>query len=152
MTFYSLVSKLLPKLCREIPHPNGGVLLQQIKVWDRKGTVAYLQHFCQPEEKDVFHRHRWDYMRSIVLTGHYVEERPNFHYVGLPQKEFIKRHWFKTHTMDAKVIHRISHWSPRCWTLFITKNNKHTWGYYNRDGVFTPWDEYIPEARRVKSL
>jgi len=142
--FYFIVSKIFPKRCREIPAMDGGILLQQVRVTKN----SYLHHFVKPEPVDMFHKHRWKKMRSFVLTGRYVEERLS------PEGDVseVKHKFGQTFTMDKSTIHRVSYWSPRCWTWFFFGESDGDWGYYDRQMNYTPWDEYIPQDMRVEHV
>jgi len=107
--------------------------------------ILYLQHFEEPESKDYFHRHRWHYMRSWVLSGHYVEERPGM---------LITRRAGTTYSMNHQTVHRVDSWSKDCWTLFLMLKPDDDWGYYERSGTrlgkFTHWRQFL--KARVPSL
>lgn len=144
MSFYSFISKLFPSRCREVPAIDGGVLLQQVRIT----SGIYLQHFCKPEPEGIFHIHRWENMRSFVLTGHFTEQR-----LRADKTKVEKRHRFlSTYTMTRDVLHRVSYWSPKCWTIFCFSGGGKDWGYFDEQFNYTPWDEYIPENLKVKSL
>lgn len=140
---FKILNKLFPDRCREIPGVNGKTLLQQVRV----GKRFYLHRFLQPEPKDIFHIHRWMKMRSFVLWGNYVEERM---YADRTTSKIKHRMW-STFSMDKSVVHRIDEWN-NAWTLFYFSGNNSSWGYLDKDFNFTPWDEYIPEERRVKHV
>jgi len=151
MSFYSLVEKLFPDRCREIPAMDGGILLQQIRVTKN----SYLHHFLKPEPLGMFHKHRWKTMRSFVLTGSYREQRlyksawPD---IWKSHSRSITHRFGQTFTMDKSVIHRVEYWSPWCWTWFFFGESDGDWGYYDFDLNYTPWDEYIPDEIRVKHV
>lgn len=104
----------------------------------------YLQHFRAEESPDWFHHHRWQHMRSIVLSAFYVEERPH-------GKAYHTRQRGYTHVMDHDTIHRIDYWHPHCWTLFYMGDDLKDWGYYARDlRSYVPWQEFV--TKRIPNL
>lgn len=120
----------------------------------RRYGALYLQHFITPESLDWAHRHRWAHMRSWVLSGYFIEER-------LPHVELIAHVAPSSYDMRATVIHRVSAWSEKCWTLFhMSPEVSDNWGYYrivDRKaathrvlGPFIHWRAHI--VKRVPSL
>lgn len=148
-----IVAKLarwFPARYRLIPRAQDGApLLRQFKL----ASWCYLQSFAGPEVWDWFHRHRWDRMISIVLSGAFKEER-------YPGGIFVVHRAPSIYAMDRAVIHRLSAVMPRTWTLFLMLgprtrfDGKPDWGYYPRakQSGFVPWDKMIPDERKVKSL
>lgn len=155
----------LPHRARVIPHAEdpGNPLLQQVLLWsrperlvgqssccsERKPSVSvYLQHFLTPESPDYAHRHRWQYMRSVVLSGYFVE----FRYQVWPLRSKLLFHRrLSTYTMNHKTIHQVRYWSRHCWTIFVAVNASDDWGYYNTlTGRFTHWRQHV--KRRVPAL
>lgn len=151
-----------PSRCRTVPHSTDGTtpLLTQFMVWPGR---CYLQHFETPEIEGRYHNHRWRRMRSFVLSGAFVEERPARDHTGNGCRpacsKWITHRRFTTYAMDRSVIHRTAWWSPHCWTLFVMSTEQaegaRAWGYYERRadgtlGPFIPWREGI--ARIVPSL
>jgi hypothetical protein len=167
-----LLCALLPSRHRIIPTATdpSRPLLEQLAVlhMGRFGAI-YLQRFVNPELPRFFHRHQWHRMRSVVLSGEFVEERAPLVFVGdvLPQlpdhytpiipayhiPRYITHRRLSTYTMDRTVIHRTHSWSTRCWTLFWMSSPKlEDWGYYDRENgwAYTPWREQI--AKQIPSL
>jgi hypothetical protein len=137
---------LLPNRSRIVPRADDPDTLMLAQIALVKGRL-YLQRFLEPEQEDTFHNHRWCYMRSFVLSGFYIEERPG----GV----FVHRSRFQTHTMDWTTIHRIEGWGQRCVTLFyMSREQRESWGYFPayalRRAKFTDWRQFI--KRRVPSL
>lgn len=145
-----LVDKACRALCRAFPERHRVIpraddpeipMLDQFMLIPGK---LYLQHFRSEESQDWFHHHRWDHMRSIVLSAFYVEERA----LG---KSYRVRQRGRSHTMDHDTIHRVDYWHPYCWTLFFMGEDLKEWGYYGRDlDCYYPWEEFV--RRRVPKL
>jgi len=140
--FYDIAAKLFPSRCREIPAIDGGILLRQIKLTEK----VFLQNFAKPEPEGIFHLHRWERMRSFVLTGSFIEQRLR----ADRSKRLIRHRFLSTYSMTRDVVHRVAYWSPRCWTIFIMMGNTGEWGYLDENFTFTKWDEYIPEELVMK--
>jgi hypothetical protein len=150
------LAKHFPARYRLIPRRSDGApLLRQFKITE----WLYLQSFVNPEERDLFHVHRWRKMRSFVLSGEFHEER----YPGLscsysgPHSGFnyyIEHRAPSTYSMDQTNIHRLSYVMPDTWTLFLMRGNERDWGYYPRplDPGYIRREEAIPEQRKVKPL
>lgn len=144
---------LIPSRHRIVPgHKDPSVpLLRQFAIirMGRFGAL-YLQHFCNPEPAH-YHRHKWDRMRSFVLSGMFVEERPS---IGM---HMIGHSRLTSYAMDRDTLHRVVLWGPRCWSLFWMSpqydNDRFTFYERNPDGTAgkaTHWRDYL--AARVPSL
>jgi hypothetical protein len=150
VTLFYLV-KAFSKRARLLPRADDPTkpLLMQVLLWHNKakGVSVYLQHFTGPEAYEWFHRHRWQYMRSLILSGMYLEERSDW-------PSLIQRRRFNTYRMCKDTIHRVDYWAPLCWTIFYTQGPSDDWGYYLRGDysqeAFVPWRQFI--KARVPSL
>ena len=136
---------LFPNRVRTIPRadkPEAPLLTQFVIIPER----LYLQHFHNAESTDYIHNHRWDYMRSFVLSAEYKEEIGS---VG-----FVTRKRFKTHKMNARTLHRIHSWGENCWTVFyMGKVVNPNWGYSNMcTGKFIPWHEFIADENKLSHI
>lgn len=122
-------------LCRTFPSRSRVVpkadepsvdLLLQFMIWPGR---LYLQHFIHPETGGYFHRHRWSFMRSLVLSGYFIEQRP----IGRCSVRWVEHVSPSIYSMDHNTIHRVAFWSEDCWTLFyMSKERTDLWGYYKR--------------------
>lgn len=148
------LAKHFPDRYRVIPRRSDGEpLLRQFKITD----WLYLQSFENPEERNLFHVHRWKKMYSFVLSGRFREERyPGVGYAGGPFCGccYLKMHEAPSiYTMDNADIHRLDYVAPNTWTLFAMRGNMKQWGYYPRpdDTGYTTWEEAIPDERKMPS-
>lgn len=160
--FCLLLCSLMPWRARVIPRADepSRLLLRQFLVCHWGKLSIYLQHFEGPEAWEWFHKHRWDYMRSFVLSGRYVEERAEDVWdedeiLGFRTvHNHYQRRRFNSHRLYPESIHRVEWWDPLCWTMFVTYNPRHEWGYYPRGKYssedFVPWRDFIKS--RVPSL
>lgn len=146
-----VLARVFPSRYRLIPRAQDGKpLLRQFKIF----SWCYLQSFVSAEVMQRFHVHRWRYMLSFVLSGEFAEER-------YPGTMYIIHTAPSVYQMDDTVVHRFARVAPNTWTLFFMfGKNRHElpgdWGYFQRphwDSLkYQPWDQEIPEERRVKSL
>jgi hypothetical protein len=159
------VVKAFSKRARLLPRADDPTkpLLRQVLLYHNKakGVSVYLQNFIGPESFYWFHRHRWEYMRSLVLSGMYLEERPFAMHPKSPEAKagvtlhrLYQRCRFESHHMDHDTIHRVDYWAPLCWTIFYTKGPSDDWGYFPRgdysEAAYVPWRQFI--KARVPSL
>ena len=138
-----VLARMFPSRYRLITGLHGLPLLRQFKIFE----WLFLQSFENPEGRDMFHRHRWGKMYSLVLSGWFIEER-------YPGELYIVHNAPSFYSMDHTVIHRIAKHAARSWTLFFMFHNDEYWGYYPRpvDVEFIPWEDAIPEEKRAKKL
>jgi hypothetical protein len=128
-------------------------LLRQLLLWKSKSLEVYLQHFDNPEPNTHMHCHEWPSMRSFVLSGAFVEERP--------RDGYIEHKRLTTYAMDASVWHRSHAWGPHCWTLFVCMGGRVIARGYRAVSVdypsgqlhlghFIPWRDHI--LQKIPSL
>lgn len=150
--FCGFLCRAFPSRSRVVPKADdpSTPLLLQFMIWPGR---LYLQHFLHPETAGLFHRHRWEKMRSIVLSGNFIEERRTHESF---YSDWISHHSLSAYSMTRDVIHRVAFWSQDCWTLFyMSRARSDDWGYFRRlpDGTLSPmipWREAI--KCRVPSL
>lgn len=119
------------------------------------GLPSVRIHHIQREDSDRhLHDHPWN-ARTIVLRGHYLEER-YFDYRSEPQGwvdfypgeggkwfDLYKRARGYTGRLLFGQFHRIKRVSDGgVWTLFITWESQGTWGF-DVEGNKVPWREYL---------
>lgn len=98
----------------------------------------YLHRFDSPDTPTL-HDHPWPFV-SFVLRGGYDEQRK---YGPDPLVVPVRRMNLKGAT-DLHYIRRL-HRIPT-WTLVLVGRRRRTWGYVDRDGTWTPYDEH-PRAQ-----
>lgn len=136
--------ELFPKRTRTIPcpeNPSKPLLTQFVIIPER----LYLQHFHNPNS-DEFHNHRWEKMRSWILTSSYIEQR-----IDGKSKEHKR---FTTYKMTHETKHRVVKWNEYCWTLFyMGKVVNPNWGYFNKTkNTFIPWHEFIADEDKIEHI
>jgi hypothetical protein len=115
-----------------------------------------VHHICVADEPTM-HDHPWN-ARTIVMSGWYVEERPNEHRSGQKRLYVIVGTAGYTRTETRSVFnrqvgytgrvlfeqyHRISDVSPGgVYTLWFTWKYRGTWGFLV-NGKKVPWREYL---------
>ncbi len=146
----AVLVRAFPSRWRVIPHAvTGDPMLRQFKVFELGPLACYLQSWLVPEDRNWFHVHRWRRTFSVVMSGDFVEER----YPG-GERFYILHEALSCYCMDHTTIHRIVGAAPRTWTaFFMYRDRGQGWGYFERPSVkFTPWNEFIPETRKVSKL
>jgi len=116
----------------------------------------YLHKLGTPDPRDTLHDHPWPFL-AIVLRGGYDEMRRDTHYVppgdfryypGEP-REILPNSYARPHTvrrfnwMPMDALHWISrlHRVPT-WTLVFVGRRRRVWGYLDRDGAWTAFNEH----------
>ena len=146
---------MFPSRSRIVPQSNDPLrpMIIQFKIWGNgKGSSLFLQHFIQPEDPDYFHVHRWEQMKSLVLSDRFVEERPIAGYEA-GEIRAITHSRFQFYRMDRTVKHHVAYWGPRCWSLFwMSAEKSDQWGWFHKDRLdhLIHWKEFV--ERRVPSL
>lgn len=94
---------------------------------------VYVHRFDGPDSRPTLHDHPWPFL-SLVLRGGYSERRR----YGGPLVR-IRRLNVKA-TTDLHYIDHL-HRTPT-WTLMVVGRRVRTWGYVERDGTWTPFDQH----------
>lgn len=102
----------------------------------RLGT-ARLHHIQRPDWADDHHDHPWDFL-SIVLRGHYVEERTGAEPVHRGPGSVASRRAEDFHTICS-----VS--NGGCWTLVLTGPKRKSWSYLLPTGEIIGWRQYIDD-------
>ena len=111
----------------------------------RTGVHVYLHHFHRSDEDRALHNHPWQWSRSLILAGGYIEERRG-------PDDLVRRRVVRPgawNTIDGDDFHRVDLIENDCWSLFIA-GPKHgrSWGFWDRvTGKFLPWREFIASIR-----
>lgn len=117
-----------------------------------------VHHILRADDDGALHDHPWN-ARTIVLRGHYVEERPysaTGHNDGLcwvsgelwPRQIHMREAGYTGRVLFGQ-YHRISEVSPGgVFTLWFTWKYRGTWGFLV-DGVKIPYYEYLKDAPRT---
>lgn len=97
---------------------------------------VYLHKLCTPDPRDTLHNHPWSFL-AIVLKGGYVEFVPGDSYAT---SRHIKH-------VNWKPLKKSYHWiaeldSSPTWTLVFVGRRKRVWGYLDRDGTWTAFNEH----------
>jgi|SRR5215217_130732 len=107
--------------------------------FDPARPSARVHHIMRPDSDRHLHNHPWDAV-SIILAGWYDERRAD--------GQLYRRSAGDVVGLEASTFHSIEGVSPGgVWTLFITGEWQHTWGFQTEHG-FIPWRVYldIPEG------
>lgn len=129
------------------PYPAHNAIKRKWHFWKWQFPLSIrIHHICQPDRDRDMHDHPWN-ARTIILSGHYVEERLAHEGVfqGVHCAQVVRHERSKGDTASLRFneYHRINHISDEgVWTMFITFKYKGTWGY-NVNGVKVHWKEYL---------
>lgn len=96
--------------------------------------AIYVHRFDGPDSRPTLHDHPWPFL-SLVLRGGYQEVTS----YTLPLGHAVTR-WNRKRTSDLHYILRL-HRTPT-WTLMVVGRRQRTWGYLDRDGTWTPYNEH----------
>lgn len=143
------MAETLPK--REIRFSGGELYLVRYALhgWMPDNKVVtpanvYLHHILLPDEDGAPHSHPWEWFRTTVLHGGYLQEL-------VPSDPEIRK--MVNHTSDTVTVgdtremrsdnyHRISTVLPDTWTLVITGPKVASWGFMV-DGAEVPWRDRL---------
>lgn len=120
----------------EVPdydHPERNYLTRW-RVVQTPWFAVCLHRFDGPDPRPTLHDHPWPFL-SIVLRGGYQEVTS----YTLPLGHSVEHVNVKQAT-DLHYIRRL-HRTPT-WTLMLVGRRRRTWGYRDRDGTWTPFDEH----------
>lgn len=101
--------------------------------WDWLPSIR-VHHICRADQDPHLHDHPWD-ARTIILAGHYVEQREDGCWAARFQGD--------TAAIKHGEFHRIALVpTGGVWTLFFTWRYRGTWGFLV-DGAKVPYREYL---------
>lgn len=127
------MSQLLRKLflVKEIVSRAGVLHFQRYRFIETKAFRVYLHRISASDEDKDMHDHPWSF-RSLILKGSYTETwttPPNW---DNPQTRTVRPgDVVKHHHWDA---HKLTLNTPVVWTLVLTGDKSHDWGYQTEQG------------------
>ena len=99
-----------------------------------------VHHIMREDRERDLHSHPWN-ARSVILKGHYVEERESAH--TPTGKQLFLRRPGATMKLGCGDYHRICEVGPAgTWTLFISGPWRQVWCFKVK-GVPIPWRQYL---------
>lgn len=127
--------------------------LWRLRILQTPWFGVYLHKLCSPDPRDVLHDHPWPFV-SFVLKGGYREfvqcgcgfDHCNYYAVSRQ----VKR-------VNVKRFNNSYHWISELertptWTLVFVGRRRRVWGYLDRDGVRTNYDEHEFNTSYLKAL
>jgi hypothetical protein len=125
------------------PYPD---YLWRIRILQTPLFGIMLHKICLPDSRPTLHNHPWPFV-SIVLRGGYVEFVPGPFYA---KSNYIRR-------INVKRFKNSFHWIAELdrnptWTLVFVGRRRRTWGYLDRDGIFTLYNEHEFNDQYLKAL
>lgn len=122
----------------KVPHYDDPMkdYLWRLRILQTPLFGIYLHKLCTPDPRDTLHNHPWAFT-SIVLKGGYVEFVPGPYYA---QSRYVKR-------INVKRFNNSFHWIAQLdreptWTLVFVGRRRRTWGYLDRDGRYTDYNQH----------
>lgn len=94
----------------------------------------YLHRMDGPDSRDTLHDHPWSFV-SIVLRGGYWEMREYLSHGQQISRINVKR------AEDLHYIYKLFRYPT--WTLMLVGRRKREWGYLDRDGTWTRYDQHL---------
>lgn len=139
----------------KIPHIDNPEVdyLWRLRIINTPWFGIMLHKINTPDARDTLHDHPWS-MLSLILRGGYVEFVPGPYYA---QSRVVKRINWKPRASKKNPLSSF-HWIAEVdrtptWTLvFVGPRRKDAWGYLDRDGVFTPFNEHPYNDEYQKAL
>ena len=143
----SLLNKLLNKLEKKtILNRDGSIYLERYYILHSKYKWipgVYLHKFLSSDEDVELHSHPWGLSISLLLSGRYLESR---RMNGYNNSFYIKSRIYSTGDFNAirsDNFHRVELITPNVWTLFLSGNKEHEWGFWDRVTTkYTQWEEF----------
>jgi len=129
----------------KVPHYDrpGEDYLWRLRVIQTPLFGVYLHKLCTPDPRDTLHDHPWSFF-SVVLKGGYLEFVPGPFYAT---SRYVKRfNWKPLRKTKDGIQWSSLHWIAQLdrtptWTLVFVGRRKRTWGYLDRDGSWTAYNE-----------
>lgn len=124
-----------------VPHyddPNGEPYLVRWRLISTPWFGVFLHRLGTPDPRDTLHNHPWPFL-SVILRGSYME--------------FVKSNVPGVYA-ESRLIKRLNykglndwHWIASLdrvptWTLMFVGRRRKVWGYLDRGGVVTPYDQH----------
>jgi hypothetical protein len=106
-----------------------------------RGRRYMLHRIHIPDTDRGIHNHPWEWCRSHILTGSYVEERLLAD--GTIETKIVDSY----NELTKDDFHRIVELRGEVWTLFEAGPRYQDWGF-KVEGRFVPWRDYVSEANK----
>lgn len=143
----------------EVPdYDTDAAYLVRLRILESPWFGIYLHRFNLPDPRPTLHDHPWNF-RSLVLRGGYVEataysaartdSRPVNSDPAWPATTYGEHGAWRTlrkgsvNRKRAEDVHTIVHLlRVPTWTLMLVGRRRRVWGYLDRDGTWTAFDEH----------
>ncbi len=148
LRFLHVLSRRLRR--RDIMREDGQLYLSRFKIfgWMPGDTRSYpfsvyLHRFHTPDYDPAPHNHPWEWARSLILTGGYVERRfdpgsgADWSAPVLPGT--VNRIMPGTFHVVEELL------GTETWTLFVAGPKMGAWGFWVDERGYVPWRERIQE-------
>lgn len=105
--------------------------------------TIYVHRFIRADADRETHNHPWEWSRSFVVVGGYVEERLTKDGLTL-----IERKPGDSHEINHNTFHRVAElFEDDAWTIFITGPRRGSWGFMTKHG-FVNWEHFINQREQ----
>ena len=123
--------------------------LVRLRVIQTPWFGIYVHRIGTPDSRPTLHDHPWNFV-SIVLRGGYDEAVPP---VSGGDFYAVTRHVRRVNRKRAEDFHWIDRLDRTpTWTLMLVGRRRRTWGYLDRDGTWTAFNEHPHDARFQAAL
>lgn len=135
---------------RKIPREDGKPYMTRYDIhgWmpedgDKKYPLSiYLHRFHAPDYDPAPHNHPWEWARSFILTGGYIEHRfdpeSRESVVSEVRSGSLNR-------IEANTFHTITSLLRETWTLFSAGPKTGSWGFQVPGRGYVPWRDRLRE-------
>ena len=135
---------------RDIMREDGQLYLSRFRIygWMPGDTKSYpfsiyLHHFHTPDYDPAPHNHPWEWARSLILTGGYVERRLE-PLTGLDTS--FEVHPLTVNRISDDTFHVVEELlGTETWTLFIVGPKTSTWGFWVPGRGYVAWRDRLRE-------
>lgn len=133
----------------EIPdYDTDGIYLTRWRIVQTPLFGVYVHRFDGPDPRPTLHDHPWNFL-SIVLRGGYAEFTPGDR-EGIYAVPRLVRRFNRKRATDLHWISQLNR-TPS-WTLMFVGRRKRVWGYFDRDGTWTRFDEHPYNEQFIAAL
>ena len=110
----------------------------------------YVHRFDGPDPRPTLHDHPWDFV-SLVLRGGYWERVP-----ATTDPAVVRLNVFSACAINRKRAEDV-HWITKLlrfptWTLVFVGRRRREWGYLDRDGKWTRYDQHPHNAEFLRAM
>lgn len=147
-----MLSVLLRKISDRLPcrviSDRGSPYLERFFIGQAFGATFYLHRFVASDPAGSLHDHPWNWARSLILSGWYLEET---------RAGARRVRWYNRLTGDT--FHRVvlPAGCREVWTLFFHGRYRKSWGFWREEPMWHPdgpvmagvWIPHVPSTNEA---